>query len=138
MSAQTVAAQLELNLYWHAHAANTITCPSVAYTTTAMLHVQVTLDGVQFSSDTATFFNMAPVINSVSPQSSPFAGGGLVSVGTVCEQMLYEIGDPQAYILPDVTCDFSTAVVEQLGENRVRVSGATGRPAPDSGDQRQA
>ncbi|MAT91985.1 MAG: terpene utilization protein AtuA [Halioglobus sp.] len=64
--------------------------------------------------------------------SKPAGSGGLVSVGTVCEQMLYEIGDPQAYILPDVTCDFSTAVVEQLGENRVRVSGATGRPAPDS------
>jgi len=64
--------------------------------------------------------------------TKPEHSGGLVSVGTVSEQMLYEIGDPQAYMLPDVICDFSTARVEQVGEHRVRVSGATGRPAPDT------
>ncbi|MFT6366639.1 MAG: hypothetical protein ACJARI_002093 [Bacteroidia bacterium] len=64
--------------------------------------------------------------------TKPANTGGIVSVGTVAEQMLYEIGDPQAYILPDVVCDFSTAKITQLDENRVQVSGATGRPAPDT------
>ncbi len=61
--------------------------------------------------------------------TKPDNTGGVVNVGTVSEQMLYEIGDPQAYILPDVTCDFSTTKITQIGDNRVQVSGTTGHPA---------
>lgn len=58
--------------------------------------------------------------------------GGKVSVATVAEQMVYEIGDPQAYVLPDVICDFTNVSLTQLAQDRVLVEGARGTPAPDT------
>ena len=57
--------------------------------------------------------------------------GGRVSVQSVKEQLLYEMGDPAAYITPDVVADFSSIHLENAGENRVRVFGIKGKPNTD-------
>jgi len=58
--------------------------------------------------------------------------GGRVSVASVTEQLLYEMGDPTNYITPDCVVDFTTIRLRQVGTDRVGVSGVEGRPATDS------
>jgi hypothetical protein len=62
--------------------------------------------------------------------TKPAGTGGAVTVQTVKEQLLYEIGDPGNYLSPDATVSFLTLKVEPVGADRVRISGATGRPPP--------
>lgn len=57
--------------------------------------------------------------------------GGRVSVQTITEQLVYEMGDPHSYITPDVVADFTTIQLAPDGEDRVRVFGVEGRPATD-------
>ena len=62
--------------------------------------------------------------------TKPAGTGGAVTVETIKEQLLYEIGDPGNYLSPDATVSFLTLDVRPAGEDRVAVSGATGRPPP--------
>lgn len=55
--------------------------------------------------------------------------GGLISVDTIREQLVYEMGNPDQYISPDVVADFTQLKLEELEDNRVLVSGAKGYPS---------
>ncbi len=58
--------------------------------------------------------------------------GGRITIASIKEQLLYEMGDPREYITPDCIADFTTIALEQEGPDRVRFSGIKGRPATDS------
>lgn len=78
-------------------------------------------------------WNFGFPIAEVEPDGTAILGkvagtGGEVSLRTVKEQMLYEVHDPANYLTPDVVVDFTTARLEQVGPDRVRVSGIGGKP----------
>jgi hypothetical protein len=56
--------------------------------------------------------------------------GGMLTFDTVREQLLYEVHDPARYLTPDVVADFTALTVDDLGGDRVRISGGRGAPAP--------
>jgi len=62
----------------------------------------------------------------------PAGSGGRVDRLTVIEQLLYEMHDPSAYLAPDVVLDVTGVTVEAAGPDRVRISGARGKPAPET------
>ena len=62
--------------------------------------------------------------------SKPPGTGGAVNLETVAEQLLYEVGDPAAYLTPDVAVDFTSVSVTEGGRDVVMVSRARGRSAP--------
>jgi hypothetical protein len=64
--------------------------------------------------------------------TKPRGSGGAVTLPTVKEQLVYEIGDPSGYLSPDVTVSFLSLELQQEAGDRVRVRGARGRPAPPS------
>ena len=96
---------------------------------------QATGGNYSFFEEVPTFKNMGfPIAefknDGTSVITKPDDTGGLVSVGTVTSQLLYEIASP-FYLNPDVTADFRTIVLKEVGENRVEISGVKGLLPPE-------
>ncbi len=72
-----------------------------------------------------TVFENGEAILSKTPQT-----GGSVTVGTVSEQLVYEVMDPANYLTADSTADVSQIILEQIGPDAVKISNITGTPAP--------
>jgi hypothetical protein len=86
--------------------------------------------------DVPSFLNMGHPIAEVLADGSFFVtkhekSGGVVDRQSVTSQLVYEIGDPESYITPDVIADFSTIVLEDQGKDRVKTSGVKGKPRTD-------
>jgi hypothetical protein len=64
--------------------------------------------------------------------TKPSGSGGAVNCETVAEQLLYEVGDPAAYLTPDVVADFTSVQLTECDRDEVRISEARGKPATDS------
>jgi len=64
--------------------------------------------------------------------TKPEGSGGAVNIETISEQLLYEVGDPAAYLTPDMVADFTTVTLRELGRDVVQIEGARGKPATDS------
>jgi hypothetical protein len=83
------------------------------------------------------FANVGHPIAEIEPSGNfritkPPGSGGKVNIETVSEQLLYEVGDPAAYLTPDVTADFTSVSLSEMGSDIVEVTGARGKPATDS------
>ncbi|MAJ43985.1 MAG: ATPase [Candidatus Marinimicrobia bacterium] len=64
--------------------------------------------------------------------TKPKGSGGLVNKETICEQILYEMGNPKKYISPDICVDFTSFDLEDLGQDKVHINNVKGFKATDT------